>query len=348
MNILRYGLFGLIWGNFVFGHSGRVYVTDDFYVEKVEQSFKREAYLSNPVDCRQKIEQSICLVNPKEQGQHDLDRKCLDGSSAYASTFKKLHDAYPLALQRMFCSLDRIFIEKTTIGTAYAGVTKDADGQSIAVMGIRKSVLDEALTLSLWASWKEQLSFGGIVDKFQVTLGLPLIKTAGELPVSDFLYLVIAHEFGHLFDFANKLNKFEKCTEPKNGEPPICSPSPESWGAISWATGEQPKVENDFFRRNDLCFYWCQNKFIARSDMPQLYREFYFQSDFMTLYSSKNPYDDFAESFAFVLLRKHPFAYSIELADGSRFDALHKVDSDLFAKKRNYIESFLIGEIIYP
>ena len=78
----------------------------------------------------------------------------------------------------MFCSLKHIYIEKKFYGTAYAFGTYDQDKKMDgAELGIRQSVLDQNLKLTNWASWKEQLSFGGVTDSYTVTPYLPRIET---------------------------------------------------------------------------------------------------------------------------------------------------------------------------
>jgi hypothetical protein len=167
-------------------------------------------------NCRSNIQRILCLVEPLVEGQEPEDRPCLPGGKKYAIFFEELYDAYPPALQKIFCSLDYLFIESNFQGTAYAGTLEDKNGQLIgALMGIRQSVLDQNISLTHWSSWKEQLSFGGAKENYKVDPNLPLISTQSQLPVNDFLYFVVAHEFGHIFDFANSINKFQNCPSTK-------------------------------------------------------------------------------------------------------------------------------------
>jgi len=176
-------------------------------VQKNDVRFRAaSSSLGGATDCRAHIESVMCLVDPPENKSEEpgSDRPCLPGGQAYAKYFEALYDNYPSALQKMFCSLRHIYIEKDFFGTAYAGLVKDEAGRPIgAKMGIRKSVLDENLNLGLWASWKEQLSFGGVTDSYTLTPNLPSIQTASDGNLNDFLYFVVAHEFGHIFDFIN-------------------------------------------------------------------------------------------------------------------------------------------------
>ncbi|MFN8369487.1 MAG: hypothetical protein U0T83_02555 [Bacteriovoracaceae bacterium] len=58
----------------------------------------------------------------------------------------KKYDYYPKALQKMFCSIDRIYIEKELRSIAYAGSGSDREGNITgSVIGIRKSAIDEKL-----------------------------------------------------------------------------------------------------------------------------------------------------------------------------------------------------------
>ncbi|MBK9321986.1 MAG: hypothetical protein IPM97_03335 [Bdellovibrionaceae bacterium] len=86
-----------------------------------------------------------------------------------------------LRFKKMFCSLKHIFVEKHFFGTAYAGTLKDQNGaMNGAMMGIRQSVLDQNLNLTTWASWKEQLSFGGVADSYTSSPDLPHIETSSK------------------------------------------------------------------------------------------------------------------------------------------------------------------------
>jgi hypothetical protein len=341
--------------SFAYAKTKYIFHTNDFFVSIADRnSFEKsfEVRTANEVkkNCREHIREIMCIVEPGSEEQSQ-PRECLRGGEAYAHFFETLYDHYPLALQKMFCSLNVIYIEKNFKGTAYAGVIKDTDGKMMgSVMGIRQSVLDKELTLQNWASWKEQLSFGGIVDSYSLSKGLPLIGTKSDSDVNDFLYFVVAHEFGHIFDFANNLNSYnDQCSDQRDNENYECEMHQDSWGAISWFTNKRPRSENEFENRNLLCFYWCDENYIAPESINKLYSDLYF-TDFISIYATTQPWDDFADSLAYYMLNQNlKTRYRIDTSHGINFDIMAKLESRAWSKKFNYIKSFIESEnIIYP
>ncbi len=307
---------------------------------------------SAETNCRDNIKQVICLVDPAKEGEDFSSRKCLEGGDSYAHHFEKIYDNYPPLLQKMFCSLKHLFIEKIFFGTAYAGTTKDQNGQANgAVMGIRQSVLDEQLSLQTWTSWKEQLSFGGVTDSYTITPDLPQVATSSYIEVNDLLYFILAHEFGHMFDFANSVNKFKNCTTPvSDDEEPLCDVDGSSWSGLSWTTNLTPKAEFDFSLRSKLCFYGCtaENK-LSVTDVPLVY-ESLSKTNFISTYAATNPYDDFAESLAYYVIdQKLNSSYVLDTKQNQTYDSMIKLKDPIFKSKYEYIENFLNKpDINYP
>lgn len=293
-------------------------------------------------DCYAHIEEVMCLV--KDNTTKD---ECLPGGEAYAAPFQELYKNYPPALQKMFCSLDNIYVLETFYATAYAANNVDEQGRVVgANMGIRKSVLDENLSLSKWASWKEQLNFGGDVTGYKSAKTLPRHTTSaapGKREVNDFLYFVVAHEFGHMFDFANAINRIDAaCT----GE--SCPFEVDTWGDFSWETPNMAKADQDFENRNGLCFYTCKSNPLSASSVPSVYRGLH-RSNFVSTYAASNPYDDFADSLGYVALLDYlQSEYYLDTNSGARYDIMAKLRSKRFAEKRQYIYDFLAGSILYP
>lgn len=336
----------------------RRYVTDDFFIDTIHgpsvssKSWSTEDNQPKSGDrCRENIKQILCIVEPAKPAMATDPRNCELGGEAYAPTFEALYDAYPPVLQKMFCSLKVINIEKQFFGTAYAGLVKDQSGKVLgAEMGIRKSVLDEGLDLHTWASWKEQLSFGGVKESYTLTPGLPTIETSSKQNgVSDFLYFVVAHEFGHMLDFSNNINRMLDCSQLPEDESRECQMDPKSWGGISWISDSRAKPENEFTHRKELCFYWCEGKFINRSAIGELYSQL-FATDFISIYATTQPWDDFADSLAYFLMDQHLATnYVIHSSKGQQLDIIEKVRSNRWAKKHQYIENLINRtDLVYP
>jgi hypothetical protein len=311
--------------------------------------------------CRARLESLVCLAGAPEPGGNNANRACIPTDTRrYAEPLEKIFDAYPPTLQKVFCGLGKIWIEQNFKGTAYAGTTPDG---SMAIMGIRESALIGDFPLAFWTSWKEQLSFGGIKDRYELTPGLPVIEaTLDARGANDFLYYVIAHEFGHVLDFANKVNSYDCPQDPANPEAP-CPATPGTWSAISWEA-MIPREENlpgdpwglqnwvlkpasQFAHREALCFYDCATN--NASVVPALYAGLW-RTDFLTTYATTNSWDDFAESVAFwVGAREAGLKYGILLGDGTFYPWSDKLEAPVFARKRAYLDAFLTSPTLrYP
>ncbi len=320
---------------------------DDFFWSR-EPAQKSLQFHEEADDCRVRIKNLMCLAETFTEGQ---EVKCEEGGQAYAGHFEKLYDAYPPVVQRMFCSLKVIYVLRQFQGTAFAGLVDDGHGNVTgAQMGIRKSVLDQGLNLTTWASWKEQLSFGGVRNSFSLITNLPHVTASIESPrVNDFLYFVIAHEFGHIFDFANKLNRLVNCAPNVRGERE-CDMEEGSWGALSWKTNLKPLPQNEFINRDRLCFYKCDTETIPRNSIPPLYAALYDRTSFISTYAATDTWQEFADSFAYYLMHQNQRGlYILDTMQGRSYDVMEKFESDLFAKHRQYIEDFLARtDIVYP
>lgn len=308
-------------------------------------------------DCRARIAQLLCLVDPSTDGNESTPRPCIMGRdmSAGAAALQALYDNYPPALQKVFCTLGRIYVERNFIGTAWAGATPDG---SQAILGIRETALlnEPPLSLSQWISWKEQLSFGGTSTGYSSRPDLVRVEGSMVLPptTSDFLYFVIAHEFGHMLDFRYRVNRFD-CQGKSKGD--LCLAEKGSWSELSWIgqtkgyenspsdpwglMGATPNASGSFAHREELCFYACA----ATHGTPSLMRALYDSLDassFLTTYSTTNPWDDFAESTAFYAGTTYAqLRYNVRLPDGSNYDLSDKyLHAPAFAAKRAWIERF--------
>lgn len=312
--------------------AGLTYLTDDIVVFQDDREPRRPAPLSDfaDEDCKANVKNVVCLVNNAD-GTDALGRECAEGTNKYIPIFEALHDRFPPKLQKMFCAVRKIYVEKTLKSTAYASAS--------GVIGIRQSLIDEKLDLAAWATWKEQLTFGGSLTSYATKGDLPVFATSSEDNANNFLYNVIAHEFGHLFDFANDLNESDGF-KMKAG----------SWGDISWQTFTKPKAEFDFPNRNKVCFYDCGNHPLKKEAIPQIYKDLKEKSNFLNTYTSRNAYEDFADTFAFYVMFNHTTAtYKIDTKQGLAYDVREDFKSDRLKKKVEYIKDFLAKDNIqYP
>lgn len=301
--------------------------------------------------CRANIAHLVCLVDPLREGESPLDRKCLEGSAEYAAPIEALHDQLPPELQRMFCGLRFVFIEKESVGMAHASVLRDEKNNVVgAGIGVRRSVIDDHLDASRVLTWKEQLSFGTPKDSYEPNESLPTVNASSRTPENHLLYFLVVHEFGHIFDFTNGLNPVGACKPAEFGKKPTeCAMSEAGWGGIGWLTNLRPKPENDFALRHSLCFYWCNGNALSHAQVPDVYEGFG-TTDFLSLYATMNPWEDFAESFAFhFLAKRESTTFEIDTKQIGTVDILEKFHSPALARKREYIRAFLARpDIRYP
>ena len=302
-----------------------------------------------PTDCRANIKTAICLVDPNKPGDDalaSLNRPCALDSARYAAAFEELYDAYPPALQHMFCSLRRIFVEKNFGATAYAASFVSPDGTPIegAAIGVRQSLLDQKFSISHWATWKEQLSFGGNPKDYTLLMPYPKLDVASEGSL-DFMYFVFAHEFGHLFDFKNQVNQF--MSDANCNEADGCPSRPGSWSSISWSSSRKRRLDVEFTHSNGLCFYSCTST-MSQNEATELYLNFQ-KSNFMSTYASTNPWDDFAETMAYYALKTTLNKQIIlTFADAASFNATARLDDSNLRPKLDYLKSFLANSPSYP
>jgi hypothetical protein len=303
-----------------------------------------KARVADPASCGDRIASLICLVDPRDPANPEAERECLAGGEPYAVPFQKVFSSLTPTFQEMFCSIDRIFVEKKLGATGYAGV---GEGGSVHI-GIRQTVLDTELSFQKWATWKEQLSFGGLRDSYEPTAGLSFFVLTPVTGVSDFLYQFLVHEFGHQFDFANAVNAQEaRCAEDEE-QRESCPFQPGTWGSLSWHSPELPLFENDFPGRRSFCFYGC-GIVTASEQAPSMYRGLW-DSNFINAYAATNPYDDFADGLAYYAADQYlGQRISIDDGQGTRYDLTSKLKSGRFRKKLQYIEKFLgRNDIKYP
>jgi hypothetical protein len=334
---MKFPIFALLFFSFVLpAQAGTKWVTPDFAILSVS---KRSQSYSLPQvtdsNCRSAIEQIVCLVEPSKGDEPDYNRACLDGSKAYIKAFEDLHDELPGYLQKMFCHLTKIYIEKDFIGSAYAGLVREGDQENGpilgGILGVRQSLLDHPYSLDEWAGWKEQLHFGTSADTVQVAAGLPTVHSIVPGTQLGMLYFLVAHEFGHIFDFTNALN------------------AGGSWQALSWKTDNVPLDEFEFSLRKELCFYFCDGKFIPGERQDELY-EALAKTNFISAYATRYSAEDFADSFAYyVLMTERNAVYQVVTASGLVYDPIERLRRNpLMASKKRYLAGFLESDYKYP
>lgn len=330
-----------------------LHITHSALVDQIKQNNLASKDKLN--SCRNHISDVICLVDPlKHPIDYDnydtllFNRPCLSGGEKYVSIFQNHFDHSSKMIQKMYCSLEKIWIENNFSATAYATPIYDKYENIIAgAIGIKRDFLDSSLDIDKFLSIKEEATFGGSANITTADKSIGLIKYTTSQK-NNKLFLIshaLNHEFGHLFDYANRLNLFSPDCDQDN-HPENCKPLPGSWGEISWMTNTTPLSENDFSLRDKLCFYSCRGKTIAPPDSVLLFHSL-INTGFHSTYAAISPREDWAETFAYYIENEEGFKIKVE-TQGNSFNLSEHFNSDKLEAKRKFVKNFMNGNYIYP
>ena len=292
---------------------------------------------SGCLECESSFEKKICVTPLAPHSWPDPSIVCASADIATVNNLKAVAKDFSEPFQKVLCSLDKIFIIGEPGGTAFGSYTPDAAGKFHSFLGINSAVLKKSPTLSDWSSWKEQLSFGGNPEPVHVSTGLPVVDAMLPGIQNDFLFFVLSHEMGHILDFANSIRSAPIC---KPGPDKDCEMDTIGFGHFSWKTTFQILPEVDFLERIGLCFYQCNGKFLDWSKSSTVYEDL-FQHGFISLYSSTNSADDFAESVAYYNLSQIKNGqYRIITPEGKSYFPLDEYRKGALLKKFEFIGKF--------
>lgn len=312
------------------------------------------AVQASPLDfssCRARIPQIVCLVDKANGEAETFDRPCRPGGEKYVAAFEGHFDRAPEILQKMYCHLDRLFVESDFVGTAFAALHV-VDGKTVGGgIGIRREVLDQRIDLDRWLSWKEEVTFGGSTQSGDPLLGI--FRYQSTFPTHEFfLDYILAHEMGHLFDFANGVNAFEDCRDeetPDGGWRQVgaCTPKSGTFSELSWERIDRARGADEYPLRDKQCSYFCNGHYLPRDLSAEMFRQL-MGTSFVSPYASRYAGEDWAETFAVSLMSwDRGFRWAVA-ADGVGFDLSAHFESDLLGAKREYVRTFLAKPLLYP
>lgn len=291
-------------------------------------------------DCRERISQIVCLVDPLDESNSfttAYNRPCLDGGEKFSKIFEKHFDQSHSVIKKMYCSLEKIWIENELSTTAYASPIFDQSDNLVgAGIGIKKEFLLEAPGLSSWLSQKDNSSYG---NTSAVTINT-------KKNTHSAIHFALNHEFGHIFDYANKINRYDG---PCNAVvfPQDCRPASGSWTHLSWKNAKESNETNNHPLFKRLCFYQCGGEYLANDSAVIIYEEL-MKTNFASTYSTLNAKEDWAEAFALYLETSGKDLEISATTPLKTFDLSKHFNSHRLKEKRLFIEKFLDSEIIYP
>jgi len=273
-------------------------LSDDFFVTvaKVGQTLPGAGVLSlSPVDdkqsCADALAHAVCETTAtSQQITYGYDSiQCSGDSSKYVPALMDIYEEMPEKMRVSLCSLDRIFISDGITSTAFASSITDSFGRMTGgYVGMRKGTFLSQPSTAQIVTWKEQLAYGGSTDFLHNDPKLVQINYDLKMSTlkSDGLFYVLMHELGHLIDFNNQVNNQQGM--------------PTAWTRLSWENSDSPLADATFYKRDDFCFYNCSS-YLDPQDAQQIYSSLA-QSSFVTSYASSNPYEDFAENWAWHMM----------------------------------------------
>lgn len=282
-------------------------------------SFASFAYGENLTKCRAQIKKAICVVNPVDQENPFVSayqRPCLEAPAKYTKLFQSHFDRSIPAIQCMYCSLEKIWIENELATTGYATPITDMQDNLVAAgVGFSRKFLDANLSLADWLSQKEEMSFGKVKNLIRYH-----VAAKKKLSATDY---AINHEFGHLFDYANKISN-------SNSAPFL-----------------DDENRSEFLQKFSLCFYQCGGEFIDKNQAGPLFHEL-LNSNFQSTYATQSAKEDWAEVFALFVAIKY-FGLTLQVQVGNeKFDLIKHFNSEKLQIKKQFVESFMSSDIHYP
>ncbi len=226
-----------------------------------------------------------------------------------------------------------IFLVQDLGGSAYAELLRDFEKNKLGFIVLDVSVLNRKA--NAWLSWKENSPFnekGGY--SIQATLETEINNTR-----KSAIQFILLHEIGHIIGVA------------KGAHPNWASGgNPEKWpfAKYSWIK-KQPdskaKTRHDkvFPLRSKVQFYSFQKAPLTSSDIEKTYSQL-IKTDFVSLYSSTNMYDDFAETYALyvhTVLQDRPYIINILKNDGTtRLLLSDPIQESRCEVKKKYMDKF--------
>lgn len=281
------------------GPNQTIALSNDFFVTVVQKG--NEFRKVTPLDiatpftratCEAALTKAVCetTASTGQITNNYASVKCTSNSAQYVPALMNLFDETPELMRASLCSLDRIFLSDNIASTAFASSVTDMFGRRTGgYVGMRRATFLQQPSSHDLVSWKEQLAFGGSSVFLANDPKLVQIRYNIKLTTlkSDGLFYVLMHELGHLIDFNNSVNS-------ERG-------SQTGWARLSWdAMTQTPLSQASFYKRDDFCFYNCRSYLDAR-DAKEIYSSLT-KSAFISTYASQNPYEDFAEFWAWHLL----------------------------------------------
>ncbi len=254
-----------------------------------------------------------------------LQRRCLPLHERYAASILDTYKRLPSALQQRMCKLDRIFIERSFWASGYAHPKTNT-------IGIHQRMFDEQKALSDWATWKEQLPFRLKEIDDLVTTGQPIhlpritVNEPGKQVSS--VFFIVVHELAHRIDMDGRLTRYRDSQFNKIGWRVLQQRFQSAHLPPSWTVP---------------CFYRCDDDKIPLPNIRNVYQNL-LQGGFVSLYASRHPSEDFAETMTYYVMSLQPeLEFELRIGKTKVFDLRSLRTSKLIQAKFDYMRELLTG-----
>lgn len=200
--------------------------------------------------------------------------ECYRYTGGWREEIRKIYNLYPKYLQRVMCSLDYIAIDGTMKSSGWAFCDRE--------IAIKLGLFLFDLSLSEWATWKEQLPFSPRRHDYGHDADGLIVRARMDWDVNTAVAFILAHELGHIVDA--KINA-------------TGTDSADNRGSLLWEDGTGLNLPR-------LCFYSCEEEPLVPVNIKQIFQQIN-ASRFPSAYSTGNSREHFADTFAFYILKKY-------------------------------------------
>jgi hypothetical protein len=327
----------------------------------------RTAHSTDTLNVLDVLERKICLtIGARTYSSADKCESQVDRPT-YVQPLFDVYRAAPPILKAYLCSVDRIYLDYELLWNADFRITTDQHTQrEYRTIGVRRGLLERKVGYSDWASgWTQHWWTGAPIDRPAKDPTLPRVE-ADLHKSSDVLFHLLAHEVAHVlaYDYRAVMRRQQSNKAFEPGEfgflswvSPGYRDSTGSHGAVAREPGVQAVRTLDFDGNVsarvamrtpmgkqgtvwDAGVYEIANWQPAPREGISKFLEQLGPSSFTTVFSTWRPEDDWAESFAMLMLTTIATRIDIVSADGGRIRILQKVSDakTAFATKREFIQ----------
>jgi hypothetical protein len=212
--------------------------------------------------------------------------------------------------------------------TGYCEILQDFQNNELGFIVLDSEALNKRA--NEWASWKENSAFTPQGD-FSI---VSTIETSSNDTTIQAIQYILLHELGHLVGAVENVHPNW-----------FIGGNPEDYpfSRISWTTDNKTVVsrfDERFPLRASVTYYTFDQALLASDQIPEIFQDLE-ATDFCTLYSATNPYDDFAEAYAqyvHVVLMKRPWRIAVTSDNNVVFERNSPITSSRMKQKKDFLE----------